>query len=100
PTCTAGGKQDVFRRPNARERKGNLDAFESFRRTALQTTVILLNGDRHLPQSGEVQIDRTRTQLATSWKRKLCTAHPGKDRTQKDNGRAHFSHQVRSFPGW
>ena len=47
-----------------------------------------------LPQSGEVQIDRTRTQLATSWKRKLCTAHPGKDRTQKDNGRAHFPHQV------
>ena len=84
----------VLRSSHRRERKRYAPAADTSSRRALQPAVFLAYRDAHVPERGEVQVDRSCAKLAAARESQLTAARPPEDRPQEHYGRPHFPHQI------
>ena len=89
----AGGENGVLRRADARNGEGDVRAAKAFR-LAAQLAVALGDLRAQLAQGGQMQVNGPRTELAAAGVGQDRFSLPREDRAQKNDGRAHFAHQL------
>ena len=85
PLGQCGGDHDIFRRADARERQGDPRAAQTVADGTLQITVILLDRHPKLFKSGQMQVDRTRSQFTAAGHGNTRAAAFCDNRAEKDD---------------
>ena len=93
PLGQNSSKHNILRRADAREGQADCRSMQRPFRRAGEAAVILDNLRPHLPQSRKMQINRPWAKLTPARKGQNRPSGARKDRTQKDDGGAHFTHK-------